>query len=928
MTCPSADTLARFAQGLLRGGELDDFEVHLADCATCLRVVGEVAGQEELVGAPPAVTDDVTIVRRGASVGRYIVLDLLGWGGMGVVYTGYDPLLDRKVALKLLRPASGEPDASPDHGTARLLGEAKALARVSHPNVVAIYDVGTVGEQIFMAFERVEGDSLAGWLKTPRSWQQIRDAFVEAGRGLAAAHAAGVVHHDFKPDNVLVGLDRRIRVTDFGLAGAVLGTPGYMPPEVLAGERVDAGSDQFSFCVALYESLYAEKPFPSADLAPRGSPSVDRAPAAPRDARAPPARVRRALLRGLQRRPEDRFPDMNGLLEALQTDPLRRAIPFVAAGLGVSLVVAALAGAQHVAGAQAHPCQDAGARLSPIWNDARRAAARHAFEATGLPYAAEAWRTSEQILSGYASSWTAMRTEACEATHVRGEQSAEALDLRMACLDRHARDFGLLMEMLESPDAKVVENAVRAAQRLPPLAGCADLDALKRPQREPKDEAKSRRIEESRAVLARARALLAVGKADASRELAIPVVAAAHDLAFRPLEAEALFVLGSAQSEAGEYATATRSLHDAALAAEIGRDLPLEARAYAELAMVVGPIQREFDQGELFCAHVRACLEQIGGDDEIEAELMDVEAQLAYLAGHLDESLALSTQAIDLLERTAGSGDRRVEALRSQAGYVLADLDRFPEAVQMEDTALQERRRTLGAAHPDVAASLTNLALVHDRMGNDDAALAEFLQARDIWTAAFGPGYPNVGFAEQGAAQALMQMGRLDEARSAGDSAVETLTKGYGAEHPRVASALCTRGRIALERGALDEAQTDYERALALLQAPSSNPMRQGAPMAGLGMVLLARRRPREALVPLERAVQLLEQLEGYSTDRAEAHFALAIALWDSAGDRRRSVSLAKRALGEVRQLPAQIQPRRGIESWLAAHPVPIGEHP
>ena len=807
-----------------------------------------------------------------------------------------------------------------------MLREAQALARVSDPHVVAIYDVGTVGDQVFMAFERVEGDSLAAWSKTPRRWQEIRDAFVEAGRGLAAAHAAGVVHRDFKPDNVLVGADARVRVTDFGLArarhepegplshapsqaapglsveGAVPGTPGFIAPEVLAGDGADARSDQFSFCVSLDGSLHGARV---------------------------PARVRRALRRGLQRRPEDCFPSMDALLGALVRDPVRRAAPFVAAGLGVAVVVAALGGAHHVADARAHQCRGADDRLAPVWNDTRRAAARRAFEATGLAYASDGWRTTDQLLSTYASSWTAMRTEACEATRVRGEQSTEALDLRMACLDWRSRDLELLVEMLEHADAMVVENSVLAAQRLPPLAGCADVDGLRRPQRAPQDGVTTRRLEDLGSTLARARALLSVGKADASREIAAPVVAAARELAFRPFEAEALLVLGSAQSEAGDYASAVRTLHDAALAAEVGRELGIEARAYVRLAMVVGPVQRHFDEGERFCAHVRACLEQLGDDAEIGAGLLDVEAQLAYLAGHLDESLALSTRAIELLDRAAGSGDCRGQALRSFAGYVLADLERFPEAIRMEERALEDRRRTLGATHPDVASSLANLALVHNRIGANEQALAEFRQARDTWIASRGPDYPEVGFAEQGAAESLRQLRRLAEAQSAGDAAVALLGKGYGAEHPRVASALTTLGRIALERGALDEAQAHYEQALALLQgAAGSNPSRQGMPLAGLGMVLLARHRPREALVPLERAVQLLETLQGAGTDRAEAHLALATALWDSRGDRPRSVALARRALDEVRQLPADVSPRREIDAWLAAHAGPTGEPP
>ena len=324
--------------------------------------------------AEPAVP-----LARGTAIERYLVTDRLGSGGMGVVYAAYDPELHRKVAIKLLHAeVAGLGDTS--GARARLEREAQAMARVSHPNVISVFDVGEFQHQVFVAMELVEGGSLRDWLgREPRSWRQVVDVFVLAGRGLAAAHAADLVHRDFKPDNVLVGADGRVRVTDFGLArageaddprpggpsariraprstgplstpltqtGALMGTPAYMAPEQYGGAATDARTDQFSFCVALYEGLYGERPFgdlPFAELLE--AVTGGRVRAAPAGARVP-AWVRRALLRGLATRPEDRWPTMAALLHQLGRDPARRQrrIALAAAGaLAVGGVIMSLA---------------------------------------------------------------------------------------------------------------------------------------------------------------------------------------------------------------------------------------------------------------------------------------------------------------------------------------------------------------------------------------------------------------------------------------------------------------------------------------------------------------------------------------------------------------------------------------------------------
>ena len=286
---------------------------------------------------------------RGTQLGRYALLGRIGVGGMGEVYSAHDSELERKVALKLLHPDSAEADTS--LGPMRLLREAQAMARLSHPNVVAIYDVGTFEDHVFIAMEYVAGRTLRHWLKeADRDWRQIVENFVEAGRGLGAAHAASVLHRDFKPENVLVGNDGRCRVLDFGLAranerdadateidvssltvskakklalelsrsGAMVGTPAYMSPEQLLGQSLDARADQFSFCVSLYEALYGERPFAGENLGVLMGEVIAGKVKRPRGSKKVPPALRKVLLRGLRPKPGQRYPSMDALLSELQ----------------------------------------------------------------------------------------------------------------------------------------------------------------------------------------------------------------------------------------------------------------------------------------------------------------------------------------------------------------------------------------------------------------------------------------------------------------------------------------------------------------------------------------------------------------------------------------------------------------------------------
>ena len=317
MVCVGNNTVAALLAGAIDPGAAQRLELHLDACGTCRQLVAELGRGLSAIGEAPREVSAQRLPRLGERVGRYAIRRVIGVGGMGVVYEAHDARLDRRVAVKVLRP---------DLVADGLLAEAQAMARLQHPNIVAVHDAGTFEGQLFVCMEYVAGTTLRDWLTArPRSWREVLRIFHATGRGLAYVHARGLVHLDFKPDNVLVDREGRPLVTDFGLArmtgqghqpGLVVGTLAYMSPEQRRGERTDARGDQFAFCVALDEAIGKDAP----------------------------AWVRRAIARGRAARPEDRFASMDALLHAL-TRERGRGLAVVLAGVAIAAAVAIPRGA-------------------------------------------------------------------------------------------------------------------------------------------------------------------------------------------------------------------------------------------------------------------------------------------------------------------------------------------------------------------------------------------------------------------------------------------------------------------------------------------------------------------------------------------------------------------------------------------------------
>ena len=370
--CPAEDQLVALVEGRLDVDGTSALHRHVRGCADCRLVLAglgdAISAEQPAVSeqtSPSDLADDAPL-KPGDKVGRFELSRLLGLGGMGAVWAAHDPELGRDVAVKLLRVGFGS-DGDRAQSRRRLLREAKAMAHLAHPNVVPVFEVGEMGDRLFLVLELVPGETLGKWLSTPRELEEILGVFLAAGRGLSAAHQAGIVHRDFKPDNVLVGRDGRARVTDFGLArrsntdsgplrsvglaelnaapssltplGSLLGTPAYMSPEQMGGGRADARSDLFSFCTALYEAVAGTRPYPGATLQAQLERANHEKLEPPK--RKLPAWLRRELAKGLRADPARRHATMEQLLHALERGGPRRRLRWMAAAMAMALAMVA-----------------------------------------------------------------------------------------------------------------------------------------------------------------------------------------------------------------------------------------------------------------------------------------------------------------------------------------------------------------------------------------------------------------------------------------------------------------------------------------------------------------------------------------------------------------------------------------------------------
>ncbi len=724
------------------------------------RLLDALAGGADPRDAPPAFGEN----------GRFEVERRLGAGGMGTVWLARDVSLGRRVAIKVVRLRTAT------HRTA-LLREARALAALVHPNVVAVYDVGADAgaegggvDEAWIAMEYVAGRTLGAWLHGAPAWAEIVQAFVAAACGLAAAHAAGIVHGDFKPGNVLVADDGRVVVIDFGLSRWLEvapsapqgelesvrgGTEGYVAPEKADGALDSAASDQYAWGVSLREGLEA-----AASRAPRQVWSI--------------------AMRATSSDPDARWPSMIAAAEALQ----RTSTPPRLWPVGVLAVAIATLGPVAIsrAGAPADACADATAELDPLWNEERRAAMAARFEAVDRPFAAESFARVVAIVDERSARLDAAWTAACEATAVHGPDAA-----RTECLEGRARALGEFVgQHSRALTPERAAAAVGAAHGLPDVWPCENPAYLAAEIERPADPVLRARVKEIERGLDRLRASMDRAPGDAvagAREL----LAEAEALGDEPIRARALNDLSVMLQLSGAFEEA-RPLMESAFFAARAAKLDVLALKIASNLVGLHESRGEYDEAMVWERH-GATLVDAAPDPIVASKLhfnvsvvLQEQGRLPEARARLEQALAIREQILGPEHPTTMNARAELANIRVLEGDVAggrADLER----------ALVAYERAFGPDHPDVALVLNNLGNLDGTAGELEAARGRFARAIEIRERAYGMDHPSLGNSLANLAKIDRQLGEVGRALEGARRALRIREATLGAGHANVVAA-------------------------------------------------------------------------------------------------------------------------------------------
>ncbi len=778
-------------------------------------------------------------------IGRYALRDPIGSGGMGQVFRAHDPELDRDVAVKLLRTRER---AASEEDRARLLREAQALAQLSHPNVVRVFDAGTADDRVYLTMELLSGASLRAWLRhePPRTWQQIVDVFVDAARGLAAAHAVGIVHRDFKPANVHVGDDGSVKVIDFGLAlatpgrsssvdlrvssvgrsrhgdtgadrlsghltevGLVMGTPVFMAPEQHRGAEIDARCDQYALCVSLYRALYGVYPFEGRRPGELVRAKLTQAPQPPVRGVDVPRAIRAVVSRGLRPDPEARWPSIEALVVALTraTTARRRRLAW-AAGAGIVATALAVAGWPR----DAPTACDGATQLVDHWSAQRREEVGEALLGKGSGYAEDTVVRVHQVLDEWAASWV----EAYDATCTSSAPPPQVQTAR-ACLLGQRDRLSATVAVLTEAEGDSLSRAVSVARHLPSPKTCSVEEGTVRDPW-PDDPAQREAVAEVRRALARTAALEDAGRYDAALASGREALTQAEKIGYVPLTVEAQFAVGSALTFLEKLDEAEAALSEAAFTGdEIGHDRIVLAAA-VRLAFIVGRKLDRYDEGERWVRFGMSYLQRTTDVPAKRASLLNSWATVLDKKGDWKQAEQKQREALALwLEQPNAEMD--VATAHNNLGLTLYAQGRHDEAIAEYEKVVQLREELLGPLHPDTGVAHNNLANALAELRRLDEAQVHGDRAFAIWSAGLGPDHPFVSASLHNLGMLAYRRGDLDVAEGKFRAAIELREKTLGPDHPDLASSYLNLGAVYSSRNDQKEAARLFRQAARILEA-------------------------------------------------------------------------------------------------------------
>jgi tetratricopeptide (TPR) repeat protein len=849
-------------------------------------------------------------------VGRYLLGRRLGTGRTGVVFAAIDPELGRHLAIEVIdAPACvDEQDASEVR-----LHEAHAAARLVHPNVVRIHDVGRDGDRLFVAMELVDGPSLRQWLAHPRPWREVLAVMRQAAAGLAAAHEAGLLHLDVRPENIVIASDGRVVLSGFGAGdrpfpGDSTDTHGYAAPELIAGHGADARADQYSLCSTLCEAL--------SGLSPRGAAWPEPTDEHPR--RAVPRWLRRAVERGLAPLPSDRYPDVHALLLAL--DPAGRRRPRIAA-LGVASVVGVAAAVMMRRG-EDEPivayCDRLTERVDAVWNPGLRAEVEAAFLATDEPSAPDAWAAVAARVDAFAAAWIDAQHEVCQA-RLHTDAPPHVVARRETCLERQLGRAAALLDALRSANPDTVLRSIDALKGLGFPAGCLDDAVLSRDEQRRSHVAPAVRAELDR-LLADADALRETSRYDDALRIAESTLAQARAADDRWAVAEALLTIAYVRAWISR-STAEQAFHDAISAA-----LAADHHRVATLAMI-GLIEQwtpstpgGLESAEQWLQHCEAALEaEPNAGPEVHLRVAIGTAYL--LAGRYAEGTAAYERASAVAR--PGDDDSLLANVHINLGGVEASRGRHAAALDRFRKGLELLLRVYGPRHPSTGSATLNVGSALAELGELDAARHEHLRALEVFEQNFGPDHVAVtpalrmlawgGLARRAFAEALpyaqraldislrddprgdstarsllmlsgleLELGQLDDAHAHATAALEIAEAVLGAEHPDLAGYAMGVGMSAIGRRDEAMARAQFERAIRMRGRDFGDRDPEiGRAWAGLAELELALGNHDAGVDAATRAHAFVEN-SGRSVDVAEREFLLARSLMAGGGPAER----------------------------------------